>query len=96
MTAVRLVEVVAPGVAIVDTTATSGYAWARVQLEGEAVTRWSPGARIVTVKPLGRAGAGAPHGDLVRLQLLAAEPCANSSCAEWLRLPQPLKSGDRP
>lgn len=66
-------------------------------LQGEALGRWAPGARVLAVRVLGRLPVTDElHPSGLHLQLVAELPCAESDCSDRLYLATPVRDGEAP
>jgi hypothetical protein len=73
-----------------------GWSYAYAMLDGEGIAQWKSGPRLLAVRVTGRIKDNEDWGGLAQLQLVGSQPCAESRCTDWLRLPAALQDGQVP
>ena len=99
VTAAQLDEVISPTRATLLTPSSDDYWWhfANAVLDGAGIAQWKPGARLLAVRVTGRIKTDADmFPGWPQLQLVGSQPCEESRCGDWLRLPAALKDGQMP
>jgi hypothetical protein len=96
VTAARVDEVLTPTRAALMPSSDDDWFFPSAILDGEGIAQWKPGPRLLAVKVDGRINKGEPFAGWPQLRLVGSESCEQSRCADWLRLPSPLKDGEMP